>query len=200
VGGRGGEVSPAMPPAPAVPIVWGPGMVRVQPIAGIEMSRLQPAGQVITIAAVAGVMPMKCNLGDVAAPWQPSVGVSDAPTKPNAVQFDQVRVVLAIVFQVVGSPAAGVVPEIVEWPHEIEPPPLTDQVKFVEVRANAVLNGSIVVADAVPATPQVATRASAEARPSFLRCLMRTPSIRASPSAPNVSRDTRAGLAVDPRP
>jgi hypothetical protein len=78
-----------------------------------------------------------------------------------------------IVFQVVAAPAAGVVPEIVELVQETVPPPLTAKELFELESVTAVLAGSINVADAPPTRPHVATRASAEARPSFLRDFMR---------------------------
>jgi hypothetical protein len=94
----------------------------------------------------------------------------------------------------------GVVPLTVELEHVTEPPPLSARALFVELSVIAVLAGSIVVADADPATPQAAIRAVAKARPSFLKWSMRETPVRGKPScSERVSRDTRAGLAIGQR-
>jgi hypothetical protein len=114
---------------------------------------------------------MKSSLAEVAAVWQPSFGVTWMLV-PNSEQPDHARVVLATV-AVVPPPVAGVVPEIVALLQlNVGPPGLIVNTLLVDSSVNAVLAGSIVVADAEPAAQQVVIRATAQATSHFLGDVM----------------------------
>jgi hypothetical protein len=165
-----------MPPVPDVPlpIVCSPENVIVQLSAGMTAVIVQPL-VIVTVADACGDVALlyitfRCSgLAPVAAQAEPTVTVA---VKPNASQPLYDRLIFAD--SVVAVPE-GVVPEMTESPHLMLPPPDTAKALFVAVSRNAVLAGSIVVAEADADPPHATTSAIATARPDFLRCFMRTP-------------------------
>jgi hypothetical protein len=136
----------------------------VQPVNGTLASMVQPAEVVSTAVAVVADVDMTCSLGPVAGVLHASLRVTVA-VKPNAEQPEKVTVPPPIVTQVV-PPVAGVVPVTVVLVHVIEPPPLTAKDPLVEASVTDVLVGTIVVADADPATAPSAESAVAAMRAS----------------------------------